>query len=164
MLLKLIDAGGFDDQCVANAAQPRYSAGAVFAFLGRSPGSQHSHCVASGTRRKIARRHDPTYQLWFTRPLKLSGSRSRSSPAPWCWSRSVDRARCCSTPRPVSAETLGGVRVGPQRHHHRDYYRPGYRSYGYYRADRGMAHRHDPARRRVNRPETADDGAWRRPA
>ena len=46
---------------------------------------------------------------------------------------------------PASAQVaidtpIGGVRVGPQSHHYRDYDRRGYNSYGYYRGyDRGSA-------------------------
>ena len=64
---------------------------------------------------------------------------------------------------PASAQVVvdtpvGGVRVGPQRYHG-DYYRPGYRSYGYdrrYRAyDRGCRtvtiQREDGSVRRIRR-------------
>ena len=51
---------------------------------------------------------------------------------------------------------IGGVRVGPRRHHYRDYDRPGYRSYGYYRGyDRGCRtvtiERDDGSVRRIRR-------------
>ena len=62
---------------------------------------------------------------------------------------------------PASAQVaidtpIGGVRVGPQRHYYRDYDRPGYRSYGYYRGyDRGCRtvtiERDDGSVRRVRR-------------
>ena len=65
---------------------------------------------------------------------------------------------------PASAQVvvdtpIGGVRVGPQRHYRGDYYRPGYRSYGYdrrYRTyDRGCRtvtiQRDDGSIRRIRR-------------
>ena len=56
----------------------------------------------------------------------------------------------------VSVDTpIGGVRVGPQRHYHRDYDRPAYRAYGYDRGYRGCrtvtVERDDGSVRRVRR-------------
>ena len=61
---------------------------------------------------------------------------------------------------PASAQVaidtpIGGVRVGPQRHHYRDYDRPAYRAYGYDRGYRGCRtvtiERDDGSVRRVRR-------------